>query len=99
MSHFECRLNRHFWRKKNCASCPNWRRGSGGEVIWTKSKRKATFFRETFPNPRPTQVRHGGPGAGRDQAEKRKMMQRDHFFGFVCLFVFLWQITRKDMPR
>ena len=24
-------------------------RGGGVEVIWTKSKRTATFFRETFP--------------------------------------------------
>ena len=31
---------------KSCTSCPNWGRG---EVIWTKSKRTATFFRETFP--------------------------------------------------
>ena len=28
--------------KKCCTSCPNW--GEGGEVIWTKSKRRATFF-------------------------------------------------------
>ena len=45
MSHFKCRLNRRFWRwKKSGTSCPNW-----GEVIWTKSKRTETFFRETFP--------------------------------------------------
>ena len=35
MSHFECRLNRHFWRSKSGTSCP---------------KRAATFFREPFPN-------------------------------------------------
>ena len=31
---------------------PNWGRGGGaerGKVIWKKSKRTATFFRETFP--------------------------------------------------
>ena len=31
--------------KKSCTSCPNWGEG-GGEVIWTKSKRTAAFFRE-----------------------------------------------------
>ena len=30
--------------KKNCQSFPNW-----GEVIWTKSKRTAGFFRENAP--------------------------------------------------
>ena len=34
--------------KKSGTSCPNWREG-GEEVISTKSKRTATFFRETFP--------------------------------------------------
>ena len=38
----------------HCTSCPNWGEGGGGGgggvVIWTKSKRRATFFRETFPN-------------------------------------------------
>ena len=37
-----------FGVKKSGTSCPNW--GEGGEVIWTKSKRTATFFRETIPN-------------------------------------------------
>ena len=35
--------------KKSCTSCPNWGEGEGREVIWTKSKRTATFFLETFP--------------------------------------------------
>ena len=33
--------------KKSCTSCPNW--GEGVGIIWTKSKRTAAFFRETFP--------------------------------------------------
>ena len=44
MSHFECCLNRFFGVKKSCTSCPNW-----GEVIWTKSKRTATFFSWILP--------------------------------------------------
>ena len=36
--------------KKSGISCPNCGEGGGGvEVIWTKSKRTVTFFRETFP--------------------------------------------------
>ena len=34
--------------KKSGTSCPNWGEGGGVEVIWTKSKRAATFFREAF---------------------------------------------------
>ena len=34
--------------KKSGKSCPYFGEG-GGEVIWTKSKRTASFFRETFP--------------------------------------------------
>ena len=60
--------------------------GRAPPLIWTKSKRKATFFRETFPNPRPTQVRHRGPGAGRDQAEKKEDDATRPFLWF-CLFV------------
>ena len=41
MSHFKCRLNQRFRR---------WGEGGGGQVIWTKSKRTATFFRGTFSN-------------------------------------------------
>ena len=36
--------------KKSCTSCPNWGEG-GGEVIWTKSKRTATFFGDVVPKP------------------------------------------------
>ena len=40
--------------KNSGTSCPNWwEMGGGGvdevEVIWTKSKKTSTFFRETFP--------------------------------------------------
>ena len=35
--------------KKSCTSCPNWGEGVGGEIIWTKFKRTAAFFREIFP--------------------------------------------------
>ena len=40
MIHFECGLNRRFWRKKK------WYKLSklGVQVIWAKSKRTATFF-------------------------------------------------------
>ena len=38
--------------KESGTSCPNWGVGGGGgggeEIIWTKSKRTATFFREAF---------------------------------------------------
>ena len=50
MSHFECRLNQRFWRSKKVVQVVQIGvRGGGGEVIWTKSKRTAAFFRETFP--------------------------------------------------
>ena len=53
MSHFKCRLNRRFWRSKKVVQVVQIgvRGGAvrGGEVIWTKSKIAATFFRETFP--------------------------------------------------
>ena len=49
MSHFECRLSRRFWRSKKVVQVVQIG-GRGGEVIWTKSKRTATFFRETIPN-------------------------------------------------
>ena len=40
----------HTGVKKSGLSCPNWGEGGGAvEVIWTKSERTATFFRETFP--------------------------------------------------
>ena len=35
--------------EKSCISCPNWREGGGGEVIWIKSKRTAVFPRESVP--------------------------------------------------
>ena len=35
--------------KKNGTSCPNWGKEGGLELIWTKSKRTATNFREAFP--------------------------------------------------
>ena len=49
MSHFECRLSRRFWRSKKVVQVVQIG-GRGGEVIWTKSKRTESFFRETFPN-------------------------------------------------
>ena len=45
MSHFECHLNRRFWRSKKVVQI--WERGRG--IIWTKSKRTAAFFRDPFP--------------------------------------------------
>ena len=47
MSHFEGRLNRRFWRLKKVVQSVQI---GGGEVIWTKSKRPAAFFRENVPN-------------------------------------------------
>ena len=45
MSHFEWRLNQRFWRSKKVVQVVQIRgRGGGGEGIWTKSKRTATFF-------------------------------------------------------
>ena len=50
MSHFECRLNRRFWRSKKVVQVVQiGERGGGAEVIWTKSKRTAAFFSETVP--------------------------------------------------
>ena len=45
MSHFECRLNRRFWRSKKVVQVVQ----TGEGVIWTKSTRTAAFYRETFP--------------------------------------------------
>ena len=45
MGHFEYRLNWPFWRSKKVVQVVQ----IGGGGIWTKSKRTATFFRETFP--------------------------------------------------
>ena len=39
ISHFECRLNRRFWRSKKVVQVVQ---GEGGN--WTKSKRTAAFF-------------------------------------------------------
>ena len=36
--------------------------GQGPPLIWTKSKRRATFFRETFPNPQIRKIRQKGVG-------------------------------------
>ena len=54
MSHLECRLNRR--SKKIVQDVQIWR---WGEVIWTKSKRTTTFYRETFPKGYP--VHHPSP--------------------------------------
>ena len=43
MSDFECCLNRRSWRKKMVQVVQIGGKG-GVEVIWTKSKRTATFF-------------------------------------------------------
>ena len=48
MSHFECRLNRRFWRSKKVIQVVQI---GGRGVIWTKSKRTAAFFRETVTGP------------------------------------------------
>ena len=49
MSHFECRLNRRFWRwKKSGTSCPNWGEG-GGRGNLDIIQKNSNFFRETFP--------------------------------------------------
>ena len=53
MSHFEFHLNRRFWRSKKVVQVVQIRGRGGGEVIWTKSKRRATFFREILPYPHP----------------------------------------------
>ena len=45
MSHFECCLNRRFWRSKKVVEIG----GREGEVIWTKSKRTAAFFSVCLP--------------------------------------------------
>ena len=42
-------LKSTFWRSKKVVQFVQIRGRGGGEVIWTKSKRAATFFRETFP--------------------------------------------------
>ena len=47
MSHFECRLNRRFWRKKKWYNLSKF--WGGGKVIWTKSKRTALFPQENVP--------------------------------------------------
>ena len=44
MSHFECPLNRRFWRSKTVVQVVQIAGEGGGGVIWTKSKRTATFF-------------------------------------------------------
>ena len=44
MSHFECRLNRRLWRSKKLYKLSKLG-GGVGAVIWTKSKRSATFFK------------------------------------------------------
>ena len=49
-------LPKFFWHigvKKNWYKLSKLGEGGGGEGIWTKSKRRATFFRETFPYPHP----------------------------------------------
>ena len=62
MSHFECRLNQRFWRSKKVVQSVQI--GGRGEVIWTKSKRTATFFvklslsqfNQTMPTPVPPSI-------------------------------------------
>ena len=50
MSHFECHFNR-CWRSKKVVQVVQIRGGGGGEeVIWTKSKRTAAFFRVVTPS-------------------------------------------------
>ena len=49
MSHFECRLSRRFWRSKKVVQVVQIGGRGKGEVIWKKSKRTATFFRENNP--------------------------------------------------
>ena len=49
MSNFECGLNRRFWRSKKVVQVVQIGGRGGGEVIWTKSKRTAAFFRDVFP--------------------------------------------------
>ena len=56
-----CRLNGRFWRLKKEIEVVQTG-GGGGEVIWTKSKRTATFFLETIPYSKV--VKNDKPGAG-----------------------------------
>ena len=48
MSHFECSLNWCCWRSKKVVQVVQIG-GRGGEVIWTKSKRTATFLSWNLP--------------------------------------------------
>ena len=50
MSHFERRLNRHFWHSKKVVQVFQIRGRGGEEVIWTKSKRTANFLHEALPS-------------------------------------------------
>ena len=47
MSHFDCRLNRRFWRSKKVVQVVQI---CGGEGIWTKSKITSVFPHETVPH-------------------------------------------------
>ena len=50
MSHLECCLNQSFWRSKKVVQVVQiGGEGVEGGIIWTKFKRTAAFFRETFP--------------------------------------------------
>ena len=44
MSHYEFRLNRRFWRSNKVLKVVQIDGMGGGGIIWTKSKRTATFF-------------------------------------------------------
>ena len=49
MSHFECHLNRHFWRSKKVVQVAQIRgRGGGGHL--DKIQTNSYFFSEAFPN-------------------------------------------------
>ena len=47
MSRFVCRLNRRFLRSKKVVQVVQIG-GGGGEVIWTKSNRTATFVKPSL---------------------------------------------------
>ena len=57
MSHFECRLNPHFWRSKKVVQVVQiGGRGRGGNL--DKIQKDGSFFRDAFPNRKPIETRH-----------------------------------------
>ena len=72
MSHFECRLNRRFWRSKKVVKVLQIGVRGSKEMIWTKSKRTATFF--VKPSLRLARIRRIVCGA---KSRKRKKWENN----------------------